>query len=256
MNKITEKMSTSIEDEGEKYDRVIDQQVYKYYVSKKIRLVRNWLDKKKLVLDVGCGTGAYTIPLAKQSEIVVGLDTSLAMIKRGFSKARCLGMDNICFVAGDVSHIPFRDNTYDLVFSVNLFHHVAVEDSIIAGLLEKTRCTKRGGHVIVFELNPDSLGWSNNFIPLIVRSCVYFLTSPFRQNVIDHDEKQTKIPNITGLLAGIPKAKVCLRKFGGFIPPYCPGFLFKSFILMERILEALPILKMFGAHTFAVVEVQ
>ena len=251
-----EKMPTYCNGKGFRYDLVIDQQVYKYYVNKKTRLIKNWYDKKSVLLDVGCGTGAYTTALSKECKMIVGMDVSSKMVERGLSKVRRLGLDNICFVVGDVSHLPFRDKVFDLVFSVNLFHHIAVENIIVLGILEKVRCCKQGGYVLVFELNPNSLGWSKNLIPKIIRSLVYLLFFPFRQHIMDHDEEGTKIVNILRLFEGIKQIKVCFKKVGGFIPPYCPKFLFKSFVLLEKVMEAIPLLRRYGAHVLVVGEVQ
>ena len=73
---------------------------------------------------------------------------------------------------------------------------------------------------------------------------------------MDHDEEGTKIVNIPKLFEGIKQIKVCFKKFGGFIPPYCPKFLFKSFVLLEKVMEAIPFLRMYGAHVLVVGEVQ
>jgi ubiquinone/menaquinone biosynthesis C-methylase UbiE len=256
VNRPNEKAPTYFKDDGIRYDLVINQQVYKYYVDKKTRLIKKWFDKKKLLLDVGCGTGAYTTTVTKECKMIVGVDASSRMIEQGRSKARRLGLDNICFVVGDISHLPFRDKVFDLVFSVNLFHHIAVENSILLGVHEKVRCSKQGGHVLVFELNPNSLGWSEKLIPKLIRGLVYLLLFPFRQHAIEHKEEGTKIANIPKLFGGIKKIKVCFKKVGGFIPPYCPKFLFKSFVLLEKIMEATPLLRRYGAHVVVVGEVQ
>ena len=238
-----------------RYDQVIDQPVYKYYVNKKLHLIKNWFNKKSVLLDVGCGTGVYTISLAAQCKTIVGLDASPKMVERGLSKAKRLGLDNIYFVIGDVAHFPFRDRVFDLVFSVNLFHHVTDENMVARGFLEQMRCNKQCGHILVFELNPDSLGWSNDLIPKIIRVFVYLLLFPFHQRVIDNVEEGTRMIGISELLDRIKETKVVLRKVGGFIPTYCPKFLFKVFVLLEKIMETTPLLRRYGAHVLLVGEV-
>ena len=256
MRRSAEEMSAYSEDGAVLYDQIIDQQVYKYYVNKKLHLIKNWFDKKSILLDVGCGTGAYTTSLAKQCRTILGLDSSPKMVRRGISKAKRLGLDNIYFVVGDVATFPFRDKVFDLVFSVNLFHHVAIENVIVAGFVEKVRCSKQGGYILVFELNQNSLGWSKHLIPQIIRGLVYLLLFPFHQPVIDNVEEGTRIVNIPELLEGITKIKVILIKVGGFIPTYCPKFLFKIFVLLEKIMETTPLLRRYGAHVLVVGEVQ
>ena len=59
-------MSIYSEDRAIEYDRIIDQPVYKYYVNKKLNLIKNWINKESLLLDVGCGTGVYTTFFGKK----------------------------------------------------------------------------------------------------------------------------------------------------------------------------------------------
>jgi ubiquinone/menaquinone biosynthesis C-methylase UbiE len=219
-------------------------------------LIKNWFNKKSIVLDVGCGTGVYTTSIAIHCEAIVGLDASTEMVERGLSKAKCLGLDNINFVVGDVAHFPFRDRVFDLAFSVNLFHHIIDENITAKGFLEKVRCIRKGGHVLVYELNPNSLGWSNNLIPQIIRGVVYSILFPFQQQVIDNVEEGTRMINASELMKRIKKIKVVLVKVGGFIPTYCPKFLFNLFVLLERIMEVAPLLRGYGAHVLVVGEVQ
>jgi ubiquinone/menaquinone biosynthesis C-methylase UbiE len=235
-----------------RYDQVIEQPVYNYYVHKKLRFIKKWLSVKHTLLDVGCGTGVYTNAVASQCKMIVGVDVSPEMVKRGISKAKHLCLDNSSFVVGDIAHLPFRDGVFELVFSINLFHHVADEKNIISGLLEKVRCCRGYGHILISELNANSLGWSKDPIPKTLRNFVFLLLYPFHQNVIDHIEEGTSIVNIAELLGRITEIKVVLREIGGFIPPYCPKFLLKSFVLLERIMEATPFLRRYGAHILVV----
>ena len=248
-------MSTCDKDGAVRYDQIIDQPVYKYYVNRKLNFINDWLKPKSVLLDVGCGTGVYTTSLAKKCDTIVGIDVSPEMIVRGLSKARRLGLDNIYFVIGDVAHSPFQDSVFDLVFSVNTFHHLSDEKTILKGLVEKMRCCKQSGRILIFELNPSSLGWSKNLIPKIIRGFVYLLLFPFRQQVMDNVEEGTRMVNVPELLRETGRVKVVSIKVGGFIPTYCPKFVFKIFVLLERIMEITPLLRRYGAHVVVVGEV-
>jgi ubiquinone/menaquinone biosynthesis C-methylase UbiE len=245
-------MSFYDEDRALEYDRIVNQPVYKYYVKKKLHQIRNWISCDSVLLDVGCGTGVYTISLAKNCSDIVGMDISPKMVERGFSKAKCLNLNNTYFVVADVGHFPFRDSAFDLVLSVNLFHHVVDEDIINRGFFEQMRCCKRGGNILVFELNPNSLGWSKDLIPKTIRQLVFLLLFPFRQRVIDNVEGDTRMMCISELLDKLKETDIVLKKIGGFIPTYCPKFLFKVFILLENILEITPLLRRYGAHVLLV----
>ena len=249
-------MSNYYEDEALQYDKIIDQPVYKYYVHKKLQLINCWLNKEKALLDVGCGTGVYAASIAKNCGIVVGLDISPKRVQRAVSRANRLGINNTYFVVGDAAHLPFVEETFNLVFSVNLFHHIAHKNIIAKGFLEQVRCVKLAGHILVFELNPNSLGWSKDIIPKMTRGFVYVLLFPLHQNVIDNVEEGTKMINLSELLDSIKETKVVFTKIGGFIPTYCPKFLFRIFTLLEKSMESTPLLRRYGAHILIVGEVQ
>jgi ubiquinone/menaquinone biosynthesis C-methylase UbiE len=244
------------EDDALHYDKIIDQPVYKYYVHKKIQLIKSWIKKESVLLDVGCGTGVYVTSLAKYCRSVTGLDISPKRVQRAVLKASTSGIDNTYYVVGDAAHLPFVEKSFDLVFSVNLFHHIARLNIIIKGFLEQARCSKLGGHILIFELNPNSLGWSKDFIPKIIRGFVYLLLFPLHQHVIDNVEEGTRMINIFEFMRGIKRTKIVSTKVGGFIPTYCPKVLFKMFIALEKTMESTPLLRRYGAHFLFVGEVQ
>jgi ubiquinone/menaquinone biosynthesis C-methylase UbiE len=248
-------MSNYSEDEALQYEKIIDQPVYKFYVNKKLQLIKSWLNKKSVVLDVGCGTGVYATSLSQQCKTVAGLDLSPKRIKRAISRANRLRINNIYFVVGDAAHLPFVEKTFDMVFSVNLFHHIAHKKIVKEGFLEQVRCIKMGGTILVFELNPNSLGWSKDLIPRIIRGFVYILLFPLHQKVTDNVEEDTKMINLSELLENIKETKVVFTKIGGFIPTYCPKFLFETFTLLEKNMESTPLLRRYGAHILIVGEV-
>ncbi len=67
-------------------------------------------------LDVGCGTGLLTLPLVKRSWRVVGLDLSLAMLKKLAAKSTRQGLD-IDLRQGSVLELPFANGEFTVVTS-------------------------------------------------------------------------------------------------------------------------------------------
>src|SRR6185436_718980 len=70
------------------------------------------------VLDVGTGTGAVALALAPLVREVIGLDESedrLALARDG-------APENVSFVAGDASSLPFEIGAFDLVTCVRTLH--------------------------------------------------------------------------------------------------------------------------------------
>lgn len=88
----------------------------------KINRILRWkaleplLQGVKTILDIGAGTGAFSIPLAEQGFEVTHLDISDAMLQCTQDKAR--GLRTIQFLKRDAADLCcFKDNTFDLVIS-------------------------------------------------------------------------------------------------------------------------------------------
>ena len=243
-------------DRALEYDQIIKQPIYKFYVNKKLQFISGWIDPESLVLDVGCGTGAYTTSLAKGCKDIVGFDISAKMVEIASSKAKALGLRNVNFLVADLEYFPFQEKIFDLVFSINLFHHINDKRIIEKGFHEQFRCCRRGKHILVFELNPHSLGWSKELIPRVIRGFIYILLFPSRQKIIDNIEIGTKMLSIVELVDELKETKLILKKVSGFIPTYCPLILFNIFMALERLIESTPLLKNYGAHVLLVGEVR
>ena len=102
------------------------------------------------ILDVGTGTGALAIDLAKQSSAeIVGIDISEEMLSLGRKKIRHLGLDNtITMQLGDAEGLSFDSNVFDAIgigFGVRNF------ENLHQGLSELLRVLKPGGQLVILE---------------------------------------------------------------------------------------------------------
>jgi ubiquinone/menaquinone biosynthesis C-methylase UbiE len=81
------------------------------------------------VLDIGCGTGALTIPVkivvGERGE-VAGIDIAAGMVSTARKKAEKTGL-NIEFQVASVDELPYPDGSFDLVTSSLMFHHLPLE---------------------------------------------------------------------------------------------------------------------------------
>jgi ubiquinone/menaquinone biosynthesis C-methylase UbiE len=74
-------------------------------------------------LDLACGPGVFTRPLAKRTEgIVVGLDLSWPMLMRAQRSAKKEGLNNILLIRGSAFSLPFVDCTFQYVNCCGALH--------------------------------------------------------------------------------------------------------------------------------------
>ena len=96
------------------------------------------------LLEVPVGTGVLTMPVWQslpQAEITC-LDYSPDMMASAQEKAKRLGVANVAFTQGDVGALPFADESFDIVLSLNGFHAFPDKE---AAYRETYRVLKKGG---------------------------------------------------------------------------------------------------------------
>lgn len=127
------------------YKNIFDnEKTHFFYVSTHdlvISLIRKWLPAKKLnILDAGCGTGGLAEKL-KRLGSVRGIDFSGEAIK--FAKER-----GIQVRWASIEKIPFPNNYFDIVTSIDVLYHLKVKNDIRA-LGEIRRVLKPKGILIL-----------------------------------------------------------------------------------------------------------
>lgn len=83
--------------------------------------------KKKAILDIGCGIGISLLPFGPQlrdTPNMIGLDSSLAVLKRAQELQHQQGLPPLQLVYGDVQNLPFPDQQFDLVLARHMLYHV------------------------------------------------------------------------------------------------------------------------------------
>lgn len=96
------------------------------------------------LLEVPVGTGVLSMPVFKtlpRAEITC-LDYSEKMMLSAQKRAGEMNMTNIDFVQGDVGNLPFEDETFDCVLSLNGFHAFPDKEKAYS---ETFRVLKKGG---------------------------------------------------------------------------------------------------------------
>ncbi|NIM29678.1 MAG: methyltransferase domain-containing protein [Gammaproteobacteria bacterium] len=110
-------------------------------------------------LEVGCGAGAYICALARYGPGTrFGMDASRRMLEQAPQRAR------IAFVQGHATRLPFADRSLDMIFSVNVVHHI---ENVAAYFGESFRvlrpdgisCTATDSEAIIARREPLSRYW-------------------------------------------------------------------------------------------------
>src|SRR5580658_273499 len=134
------------------------------------------------VLDLGCGSGWATRLLARLvtdgpegSGQVVGVDVSDEMIRQ--ARAASKDFENILYVWGSAQQIPWEENFFDKVLSVESFYYYADQERALAELFRVM--APRGRLFILINLykdNPYSLQWVDKLkVPVHVRSSAEYV---------------------------------------------------------------------------------
>ncbi len=108
------------------------------------------------ILDVGCGFGNNLLPFLIKGYDCCGVEitedmaqqTKEILEQRGFKA-------DIRF--GSNRNIPFEDQSFDLLLSINVIHYEAQQDLVEQALKEYHRVLKTGGHLILFTVGPQHL---------------------------------------------------------------------------------------------------
>jgi SAM-dependent methyltransferase len=111
--------------------RANSHQDYIEFESYQSNMVINFLKNKgvkfrdSVVLDVGCGRGGYARKFRKEGAKVIALDITTELFQN---------VKGIDFTLGNVCRLPFKDNSFDFIFSSSLIEHVPAPNVMVSEL--------------------------------------------------------------------------------------------------------------------------
>lgn len=134
----------------------MSESTYSYYAfihDTIITIGHELIAKQGTILDFGCGGGLLT-----------------SFIQNSFFNAKVIGVDSdamrieenktvfpiISFFSIKDQHLPFEDNYFDLIYTVNVFHHIKQADHATY-VSELMRILKPNGLLLLFEFNPYNI---------------------------------------------------------------------------------------------------
>ena len=121
------------------------------------------LTRKMRALDVGCGTGLLSVPLADALGHITCIDTSAGMLEVLDEKIRAQGIANLTlklldFAAGDLPEVGF-----DLIMSSMTLHHIVDTDAILAKFAAHL---KPGGWLCLADLDREDGSFHGADVPV------------------------------------------------------------------------------------------
>lgn len=110
------------------------------------------------VVDLGCGDGYGSLKLARAGFHVIGLDLSQKMITEATEKTK--DQDNLSFIQGDLTALPFKTEEVDAVMAIN---SIEWTEKPLDALKEIKRILKPGGYGCFAILGPTSGPRANSY---------------------------------------------------------------------------------------------
>jgi ubiquinone/menaquinone biosynthesis C-methylase UbiE len=201
---------------GDDYYNIKGGHVHLYYTEQKVEILKNYVDVDSKCLDVGCGVGLHSKMLREEKSCCVyGIDLSQNMVKSANKN-----IEGPFAVLGSATKIPYRDSSFDVVYTVNVLHHL-IDHAIIASAIEEmARVSKR--YVVIFEFNSK-----NPF-------CRYILFK-----FCPYDSGNERIPSKGEVINIAKKNGLSIKevKYKSFMPMFCPRIFMPFFSRLEGILE-------------------
>ncbi|PVX23085.1 MAG: hypothetical protein CW716_12965, partial [Candidatus Bathyarchaeum sp.] len=105
-----------------------------------------------VVADLGCGTGYFTVPIAHKVKKVYGIDIQQEMLTLLEQKIRQQKIGNIETLLSKENEIPLKDESVDLLLSVNTLHEFRDKKAIID---EMRRVLKADGQLAIVDFKKE-----------------------------------------------------------------------------------------------------
>ncbi|MBW4827539.1 MAG: class I SAM-dependent methyltransferase [Clostridiaceae bacterium] len=154
------------------------------------------------VLDVGCGTGNFSMKLARMGCKVTAIDISEEMLKVGKTKAKKENLD-IQFYNMNVYDLQFEANCFDAVISVTAFEFIKDTKRAIE---EMFRVLNDNGQMVIGTINKDSQ-WGDMYLSKEFQENTVFKYAVFKTEEDLKQLKPDKLKDITKCLFISPSAK-------------------------------------------------
>ena len=170
------------------YDRFTSAGGKVFDIIEKNIVLQNIPRKKRVisVLEVGSGTGRFTIELAKLGLNVTACDISASMLKKIKEKLLNFNLEgSVTPVNGDIYNLPFEDNSFDYVVCMRVLNQLREKQHKNEALKELCRVCKPNETILFDFINSHSL--------------TIFAGADKKSGVISVNEMKKFVNNISGI---------------------------------------------------------
>jgi SAM-dependent methyltransferase len=220
------------------YDEQLPGHIREYLLNKKTRLTVKTLKKYGLKtgrgIDLGCGTGWYLKNIAEYGYQMTGIDNSGFLIEE--AKRNNEGGASVVEF-GEILNLGYASESFDFCVCINSLHHLKDKQELERALKEIHRILKRGGLLIIHELNAF-------FFFKLYLNYIFSLT-----NKIDRFGGENWISPKELFKQGLFEVKEVY--YYTFFPHIIPKFLFNLFCKINSFMERATLRKI-GVHYMAV----
>lgn len=207
------------------YDESLPSHVVEHYLLKRTSLLQSKgiaPPEDSPILEVGAGTGTLARRLSEFTDLTA-IDYSFSMLKKAAWNKKA---------QASAAALPFKSNTFHLVYSVATMHHIVDPGAFESSIAEMVRVTAVGGRIVIWDHNPLNPYW-----PLLMAR-------------VPQDQEPTKLRLAKTFLRELVRNGAEIRSVyrSGWIPDFCPAFLIPYFAKMESFLEKTLLIRHFSAH--------
>lgn len=118
-----------------------------YYIA--MKYIHEVIGKRKNlnIIDIGAGTGRYSIELASEGHNVTAID----LVKKNVSTIK-LKSDKVIAKQGSALKLKFEDESFDVTLLFGPLYHLFTHEDKLKAISEAKRVTKKGGHILIMYL--------------------------------------------------------------------------------------------------------
>ena len=146
----------------------------------------------KRVLDIGCGSGRYSVELARRGAEVIGVDFSQPMLVLARQAAQAAGVAGQCrFLHGDVRQLTL-EGPFDISLAIGVFDYTGDPTP----MLERMRELTRGMLIASFPVRAHPLAWIRKLRLCLAGCPVYFYTPSQVASLLQRPGSQARLQTL------------------------------------------------------------